>query len=1161
MLHLNPFDTPFDGIDELDGDQANPQRLTQWPSIPDFPAPPMPAGTPLSGRKSTRHQSVQKPSPIRKKSRARQREQNAKAGIKVITNFSRHPGTPQVRSQPAQATALRQAAEPSKFADATALRSLQLNPSNNGGFWNMFWSSNKRPCAAPEQAIDSIEGGASRGLGPWSAHPHSQTSLNLENDLSPNDRPIMIGLTVPHDSPALQGPSTAGTEASIIRAYGQPSPHQYMPGTPDIVVTPAAPEVSYWSPDTASANTPHLRRIPSSIYSRPAASSYYASEAPEFNAPPIPRIPQSVLATRNRRESVDTIFDDDDETPITFRNKARNTAGTMFEEDQSPILTRIERVSSRASTGNILKVKTTLLPNENRQSFGWWNTIVSPFIPTPRVPRSSTFLSPDATKEERPPVPSLQMPAAHAAQPEKPTSRLSATTIAYEAWWDNNKTLDNKFDWQEAARNEKDGKYSHKKKESVSTQNGTLPFMLGDTLQNELGLAAEANARQQKEDQNNQQNSHQEQLSSNPITTRQGPVIYPTYQTTTPPQAYTAYYAPAATTTPTRMPPTSGGPLHLQLATMSSQTSHSAAPSLDVTSNSIAPSVAPPPYSRTPATPRFRAIYPPGHAATLQEPISSPGPISPGLQQAMTSTGAIAMEDVPLTPSPEEPRRVINLNSGYPTTLPQRRAPASIIEPVDLMRESDRKRKTEEKRRRYEWEDELAHRAGGLWRGRGCVSKRGCYGRGGAEGRRRRRCWLGGCCLFVFLIVLVVVLVTQLRKSPNVAPVLPSPWVNLTAFPPMMTGVSTVATPENVNENTGCTYPKTVWSCSLPKELHSSVAPAKPNQPNFKWLIQWDNSSAANATWGGPTTPSEGQKTGSPVFARALMRRLILGARSEDFTSNPPPSDVKEIAFLSNTTDGIKSDNFSGEPSPFYISLFDATSSSTALPPIPVLSPTNATTGFPAPEVDADGTAALTNLLPTARQQPLRLFDRGLSTEHYGFYTYYTRSIFLKSTALLDKNDLGDGEVLDDRNGGCTKEAANVRCSWSETRFLVQIWTNRGKAARLLGSAMSSDGRNETELTNNFAQPGSFPYPVTVKIDRHGGDPSKKGVYCYKLDERSRPVRGSARLRVEYREFGGTRINKAPGRLTDEGTDYTLGGFDGGTGGCKCEWKNFVGVV
>ena len=141
MSHLNPFYTPFDGGDELDGHHANPQRITQWPSLPDFPAPPMPASAPSSSRKSNRRQSIQKPSPIRKKSRARQREQNAKAGIKVITNFSRHPGTPQVRPQPAQATAPRQTAETSKFADLTALQSLQPNPSNNGSFWDMFWSS------------------------------------------------------------------------------------------------------------------------------------------------------------------------------------------------------------------------------------------------------------------------------------------------------------------------------------------------------------------------------------------------------------------------------------------------------------------------------------------------------------------------------------------------------------------------------------------------------------------------------------------------------------------------------------------------------------------------------------------------------------------------------------------------------------------------------------------------------------------------------------------------------------------------------------------------------------------------------------------------------------------------------------------------------------
>ena len=107
--------------------------------------------------------------------------------------------------------------------------------------------------------------------------------------------------------------------------------------------------------------------------------------------------------------------------------------------------------------------------------------------------------------------------------------------------------------------------------------------------------------------------------------------------------------------------------------------------------------------------------------------------------------------------------------------------------------------------------------------------------------------------------------------------------------------------------------------------------------------------------------------------------------------------------------------------------------------------------------------------------------------------------------------------------------------------MLVQIWTNRGRTSQLLGTPPSST-LNSTELATTFSQPGSFPYPLTIKLDRHGGDPTRKGVFCYQVDERGRPVKGSVRVRPEFRDFGGELVNAA---RRGEG-DETLGGWDGG---------------
>lgn len=203
--------------------------------------------------------------------------------------------------------------------------------------------------------------------------------------------------------------------------------------------------------------------------------------------------------------------------------------------------------------------------------------------------------------------------------------------------------------------------------------------------------------------------------------------------------------------------------------------------------------------------------------------------------------------------------------------------------------------------------------------------------------------------------------------------------------------------------------------------------------------------------------------------------------------------------------------------------------------------------------------------------QPVRLYNRGLNTEHYGFYTYFDRSIFLSSRAPLDGNTTDTNP--NDRNGGSNESDARVRCTWSQTRFLVQIWTRSNDT--LLENATATSTASATASTatatatttpssaNDWTRPGSFPYPVTITLDRHGGDAKEKMVYCYGMESGEQINSTEVKLQLEDRSYGGTLVNPAPGIFdlygnssTDATGDY--GGVDGGSGGCSCKWVNWV---
>jgi len=1165
----NPFDTIFDD----DGDDAedewweeedtvtsNPPKAMSDVRITQWPKPPEGVGLGLntkalsrtSTRKSIKRYSVQKPT--RDKSKGRQRKQNAKAGIKVVTNFSRH----QAAAPPVQLQPSRTAPQMGCFVDLAALKALNEGSTQTStGFWKskkgreIFGAATAAPAVtknAPQITGGNPSNQASRD--PNSSASHSRNTLapsplKSSGDLSPDDRPIVIGISIPsRDVPEHTfSPQTALSETTkIVRSYESRSP--VPPETPTIVITPAK-EVSCWSPDTMSASTDP--RPASSIYSQATHHDRHYSQS---NAPPVPQMPASFLEDERQRLAAQQSYfspDSDDVTTWGEEDHVDRSATksrvvstcTVFEEDDSPILTRSTRsvsISADSRRGRHASISTVATRPRSR---GWWNYITTPFLT-----RSNTFANREVEDDAPPALPNLAIAAAKALEAERDrrswekefspmTPEASATTISSEPWWD----LD--------AKKQDVSPVLHETRHKVQTSTDGIPIINPETAGLESTATMTTIASKDTSGLNRENtystlksDSHHSNIDREvPVlmddapaqrSQNNNPFVQPRLGDFDNPPAQAVSRQAVQSTVAANPPPTRPS------------NSPSGAP--------------PPPYSPSPARVRYRAVFPPGHALANQYPMS-PGPISPGLAQAMSSQGAIPMSEVPLTPPA---RRPINLNSGYPQA--SERQAVLPLTAEDLQAPSKKAKKAEAKRRRQEKEDAVAHKAGGLWRGRGCIPDKGCYGRKGAEGRKKRRCYLGLIIGFLLMIIIVVALATTLHRQSNTN-IGPSQWLNLTGFPPIYLGLSTVIAPANNVINTGCVLPATQWSCSLPKELQGSISPNQPNQPNFFLEIQWDNSSSTNATFSNVTgNPNLGTRAvGNPVSAGQFIRSIVLKARQVvTFIPNPAPPSYAEEFFLGNTTDGIISDNKAGEPTPFYISLLsnlptkakrDVVIQQRDSEPFP-----NITDSIPPPSLNSDGTAAPANLLPFPTQQPIRLYDRGLPTEHYGFYTYFDRSIFLKSLEVLNSTDTS--EVPDDENGGATEAEAAFRCTWSQTRFLVQMWTRMNGTSQLINSTSHPSSANQTYLT----QPGSFPYPVTITTDRHGGNPSLKMIYCYTMDDREGVVAGSEKFNEELRGFGGTIINPAP-TVFSNSSDPNLGGFDGGSGGCSCQWSNFQTVI
>lgn len=573
---------------------------------------------------------------------------------------------------------------------------------------------------------------------------------------------------------------------------------------------------------------------------------------------------------------------------------------------------------------------------------------------------------------------------------------------------------------------------------------------------------------------------------------------------------------------------------------------------------------------------RFVAIMPPDPPRPSSEQQFSPDPMAPPLRRE-TAVGHSGTPVVEAAPGNPRPVHIVNHYYGnyHPPPRNEEVTTTDFYPPPRAATLSNEKPTSNTTTEDYPEPSKKS---------RGCLNlgKRSKAHEPKQKKKKRGLLYAIAVGLILLIVLILALALTLTRKGDNMP--VQTQWLNITGFPPMPTGISTIIQPDASRQQSGCVAPTTLWSCALPKEEQESVAPNNIDQPNFRVEIRFQNGTNISMGVNASLTKRSFERAPNAVSASSLVRRHLLQLRDSFsdalFTPTPSPPSLEEQAFLGNSTDKITAP-FGGEVTPFFMSFHSAQ----RLPASRLLkrasgtnsSETNATDAFPditegipPPDVDPDGTAAAAALLPFPSAQPLRLFNRGLPNEHYGFYTYFDRSIFLKSTALVDDNQ-ATGVVPDDEDGGAEESAATVRCTWTQTRFLVQIWTNRGGTASLLASNNASisdaDDKNPKNLAassaNDFERPGSFPYPVSITLDRHGGDIKTKMIYCYGLDNRRRVVSDQKKIQLEDRAFGGHLVNPALGpfgNVNVSNSEGGPGGIDGGTGGCSCLWKNWNGA-
>ena len=320
--------------------------------------------------------------------------------------------------------------------------------------------------------------------------------------------------------------------------------------------------------------------------------------------------------------------------------------------------------------------------------------------------------------------------------------------------------------------------------------------------------------------------------------------------------------------------------------------------------------------------------------------------------------------------------------------------------------------------------------------------------------------------LLLGLLALLLVLFVPWQQS-NIP--IEAAWLNLTGFPPLPTGVATVINPKAVQEIDGCTSQQGLWSCGLSASDPTITASSQQKSPEFRFQISFrDNILPSNETAIQPSNITLSRRSlGHASGASNVARRNIF--TSPLWTSSPAAPTLQDQEFLGRTTDNVSAP-YDGEQTPFYITLLNASALTDAQSsrlrkrdspyPYPT-GPSSSTntnssnlnisqqqqqlitqleqrhTGHPTCS-NHDRRLSSTHLscIPSPTHSPLRLYDRGLSSEHYGFYTYFDRALYISDAA----NGTVRREVTHPFSSAVTSntplDSSTAVCTWSQTRLL-----------------------------------------------------------------------------------------------------------------------------
>ena len=655
-------------------------------------------------------------------------------------------------------------------------------------------------------------------------------------DISPWDRPIPIGITVPSDSVA---------DFSDYQGTRARSDSDATLATPSIIITPAAAMQSVWSPDTATDYTPDRA---SSVYSRATHLPPWSSDVP-----PVPSLPADVqkLSTQNAssgthrewnfaslpshtRERTDTLGSNDtafeeEQDNLTRKDRIMST-GTVFEEDDTPLHEKKLKT---------LSLDTSVVPTP-RRSQGWWNVITTPFV-TSR--RNSTWTQNGHNGEKTPSIPMVP--------PEYGTWQSTMSPSTYM--------------WSATDRSPSTNADSLPNTPHIKVSTATEPAANEGSHRNDFPLISNIHMRDDPAPRNVN--------AANVNTTIATPALSVKSETALPlaqPTPQLSSTTVSHFTTEKSASPPIGSHTNVPVAAF-------------VTHHHQQPQQQQQPFNINIAIHDGRVTAPNQIHSTSASAKSNPGPFIVNPLSAPSSTIGSRSN----TPSQSSPQYF----PPPPTGATKDKQPAfgnfsRASSPASTMHEQ-KARGSKQHRKTNKLMAKFAL----------CGRKKDDQK---TEKKKKRSRWCLGCCcclvILVLLAILIPVIVVFTRRHNNSATPIagdpnasgPTQWLNDTGFPPMKTGLLTIAQPEAVEEESGCVAPTTLWSCALPKEQQKNIAPNKPDQPNFKVQITFENGSSADIS-----KPS--RRAANPVSAGALIRSLLRRAAP---TPSPPVPSVEDMKFL-----------------------------------------------------------------------------------------------------------------------------------------------------------------------------------------------------------------------------------------------------------------------